>query len=225
MAANRDHSLPTPGAPAWASAEASLTQFLEEHLATLGYELVAVEIVNHREKILRLFIDTLSETAEGVGIEDCVKVTHALDVPLEARPELDTIFKSAYDLEVSSPGVDRPLRKPSHFAEFAGEIARISTFRPLTADETQAPEYSAKNPKQKNFYGILRGFETETDSVLFGIIPEDGTQEIFKGKGKPSKKKANAAPRPEVLIRMPHSLISKAHLDPAVVMPAEGETP
>jgi ribosome maturation factor RimP len=198
--------------------EARLIHFLETTLAPMGYELVAIEILNHREKRLCVFIDLLGDTQEGVGIDDCVKVTHALDAPLEANPELEAIFKGPYELEVSSPGIDRPLRKPSDFNQFQGEVARLNTFRPLTGIETQAPDYSAKNPKQKNFYGILRGFENETQSILFGIIPEDGTREVFKKKSKPKTEKQ---PKPETLIRVPLELVAKANLEPLIEMPEQ----
>jgi ribosome maturation factor RimP len=184
--------------------EARLIAFLEEKLAGIGYELVALEILNHREKKLSLYIDLLTETEEGVSIEDCVKVTRELDEPLESHPEVTDLFKGPYELEVSSPGIDRPLRKPSDFTRFEGEIARIHTFRPLTAEETGAPEYSTKNPKQKNFYGVLRGYDFEQRTLLFGIIPEDGT------RGKSNKKNQ---PKPETRIRVPHDLVAKANLE------------
>jgi ribosome maturation factor RimP len=191
--------------------ESRLLAFLEETLAAIGYELVTIEILNHREKKLCIYIDRLPETAgaaeptpEGIGIEDCVRVTRELDAPLETSPEMLAIFKGAYELEVSSPGIDRPLRKPSDFTRFEGEIARIHTFRSLSGDETGAPEYSQKNPKQKNFYGILRGYDHENRSVRFGIIAEDGT------RGKPGKKNQS---KPETLIRIPHELVSKANLE------------
>ncbi len=193
------------GSEGEATPEARLTTFLEERLATLGYELVALDLLNHREKKLCIYIDLLPEsTADGVTIEDCVRVTRELDGPLETESSLSEIFKGAYELEVSSPGIDRPLRKPSDFLKFAGEIARIHTIRPLTGEETGAPAYSEKNPKQKNFYGILRGFDQSTLSIQIGLIAEDGT------RGKPGKKKE---PKPETPIRIPLSLVDKANLE------------
>jgi len=185
--------------------EAKLTAFLESKLSELHYELVAVEILNHREKKLRIYID---QQGGGVGIEDCVKVTHELDAPLEGSSEIIAIFKGEYELEVSSPGLDRPLRKPSDYDKFNGQIVRLSTFRPLTADETGDATYCAKNPKQKKFYGLSRGFEAATSSILFGIIPEDGT-------GK--------KPKTETLIRIPLELVAKANLEPEIEIPDADE--
>ncbi len=204
--------------------EDRLTRHLESLLAPLGYDLVALEITNHREKKLCVFIDFAEKNETGVGIEDCVKVSHALDAPLEENDELKAIFKGPYELEVSSPGIDRPLRKPSDFENFQGEVARLNTFRPLTGEETRAPDYSAKNPKQKNFYGILRGFETETRSILFGVIPEDGTRAVFKNKkskDKPGPVKKDSGNRAETLIRVPIELVAKAKLEPMIEIPEQ----
>jgi len=184
-----------------------LSHLVEEKLAKLGYELVAMEVVNHREKKLRLFIDQPG----GITIEDCVKVTHELDQPLEVSDEVIAVFKGPYELEVSSPGIDRPLQKAEDFTRFIGEIARAQTFRALTPEETVAPEYSKKNPKQKNFYGVLRGFESQTNSILFGVCPEDGT---LTDKTKVKH---------ETLIRIPMELVSKAHLEPILDLPEESK--
>ena len=199
-----------------------LIRFLEEQLSGLGYELVAIEILNHREKKLRVFVDfPQGHTGEKIGIEDCVRVTHSLDQPLDTFASVDEIFKGQYELEVSSPGIDRPLRKPSDYTRFAGEIARLHTFRPLTVEETQATEYSTKNPKQKNFFGVIRGFDgdAETGSVLFGALPEDGTLSTEKGKKVNLAKKAAEVLKKETWIRIPLELISKANLEPAVKLP------
>ena len=197
-------NMQTESRDAHATPEARLIAFLEEKLASIGYELVAIDLLNHREKKLCVYVDLLNPSDAGVTIEDCVKVTQELDEPLENEPSIAAIFKGAYELEVSSPGIDRPLRKPSDFTRFQGEIARLTTFRPLTGDETGAAEYSAKNPKQKNFYGILRGYDLESRSIVFGIIAEDGT------RGKPGKK---TQPKPETPIRIPHDLVAKANLE------------
>jgi len=200
-----------------------LTLFLEEKLATLGYELVALEVQNHRERSLRIYIDSSS----GIGIDDCVKVTQELDQPLESQPDVEAIFKGPYELEVSSPGINRPLRKPTDYERFVGQIGRLSTFRPLTGDETKASDYSTKNPKQKNFYGVLRGFDSENTSVVFGVIPEDGTHKALKkGTAKKSQKKdvpavSDAPYQHETLIRIPLGLIAKAHLEPQIEYPED----
>lgn len=193
---------------------------LEAVLNPMGYELVELETVYGRGKLLRLYIDCTG----GVGLDDCAKVSQMLDPVLDASATVESLFKSGYELEVSSPGIERPLRKPKDYARFAGEHTRIHLNRPLTADESQAPDYVAKNPKQKNYFGKLLGFETlgSQGYVVFTVLPEDGRQLNVKNAGvkpKAKKKKQAEGDKPEgVKIYIPHPLISKAHLVPEIDM-------
>jgi len=96
-----------------------LHALIENTLDGMGYELVALERIGRG--LLRLYIDK----PEGVGIEDCVKVSNQL-TRLFAVEDVD------YDrLEVSSPGLDRPLVKEADFVRFAGEEATIKLRAPL----------------------------------------------------------------------------------------------
>ena len=72
---------------------------------------------------LRLFIDK----AGGVGINDCVEMSHALDKPLDE----EDFIPNAYILEVSSPGVERELTKKEHFEKMLGKNIKIKLIRPL----------------------------------------------------------------------------------------------
>ena len=90
---------------------------LESTLTGLGYELVDLEIVQFgRKRLLRLFIDK----PDGVTIDDCTYVSNHVSRLLAVELDYD------YDrLEVSSPGLDRPLKKESDFARFAGETVKV----------------------------------------------------------------------------------------------------
>lgn len=102
-----------------------------------GMELVHVEC--RREtggRIIRLYIDKPG----GVTLSDCICISRQLNDILDVN--LDTNW--AYDLEVSSPGSDRPLGKPEDFDRFKGKIAIIRTSVPFDG--------------QKNFKGLLLGF-------------------------------------------------------------------
>jgi len=115
-----------------------LRSLLERSVAQLGYELVDLEISN-RGKLLRLFIDK----PEGVNIDDCVLVSNQLSNLLAVEHDID------YDrLEVSSPGLDRVLKREKDFVRFIGERAQVKLRIPM---ETR-----------KNFIGILRGIEQES---------------------------------------------------------------
>jgi ribosome maturation factor RimP len=138
-----------------------LIELMGPMIESLGYEIVHVEVQTHREKTLRIFIDfnEAQTNGKGIGIEDCVKVARFLDEPLDQHQEIDSIFHGTYELEVSSPGVDRPLRQAKDFERFKDRQVRIHTFRPLNAEEIQNEAYLAKNPRQKNFLGLLKGFK------------------------------------------------------------------
>jgi ribosome maturation factor RimP len=132
---------------------------LEPVLERDGYELV--EVVWQREGgswVLRLFIDKPS----GVGIDDCQAVSRLAETLLD----VEDFIEPAYNLEVSSPGVDRPLRRPGDFQRFAGQRARVKAFGPV--------ESAAGVPPRKQWSGVLRGFregavEIEVDGRLHRV--------------------------------------------------------
>ena len=180
--------------------EDTLIDIITKLIAPLGYEVVSVEIQTHRQKTLRLFID-FGETPKpnekgetpAIGIEDCVKVSKALDEPLDLVAEIEGIFHGAYELEVSSPGVDRPLRRKKDYERYAGRKARLHTYRALSQDEVGDAAYFAKNPKQKNFIGVLNGLSSENVLLTVGSEGRNAGTEL----------------------KIPLSLISKANLEPA----------
>ena len=108
-----------------------LQQTLETTLAGLGYELVDLER-SGKGKLLRIFIDKPG----GVTLDDCAAVSNHVSRVM-AVEGID------YDrLEVSSPGLDRPLKKEQDFVRYAGQKARIKLRVPLAG--------------QRNFVGVLR---------------------------------------------------------------------
>ena len=130
-----------------------ILELLERTLPGLGYELVDVERSNHG-KLLRVFIDK----PEGISVDDCALVSNHLS-------RLFQVEGVDYDrLEVSSPGLDRPLRRVSDFKRFEGEKASIRMNVALNG--------------QRNFVGVLRGANEETvtmeiDGVLISLDMAD----------------------------------------------------
>ena len=117
-----------------------LQGLVERSVTQLGYELVDLEISN-RGKLLRVFIDK----PEGVTIDDCVLVSNQLGNVLAVENDID------YDrLEVSSPGIDRVLKKPADFERFSGQRAQVKLRVPMDT--------------RKKLLGILRG--VKADSLL-----------------------------------------------------------
>lgn len=93
---------------------AQLVVLLEPTVEALGYELVDLEAgFSGGRGILRLFIDR----PEGIRVEDCEAVSRQVSGLLDVEDPI----KGDYDLEVSSPGMDRKLVKPAHFDRFAGQ--------------------------------------------------------------------------------------------------------
>jgi ribosome maturation factor RimP len=110
-----------------------------------GMELIDVEFGGGGgRQILRIYID---RQPGGVSLDDCTSISRAVSAALDVEDPLE----GSYDLEVSSPGLDRPLRTPEHFQKYAGEKVRVKTFGPLPECENR-----------KTFVGILRGYENDT---------------------------------------------------------------
>lgn len=100
-----------------------LTDLLEPVVADLGYELLLLEFNAHKgSATLRLYIDS----PEGVDVDDCAAVSREVAATLDVEDPI----KQAYQLEVSSPGLDRPLVKPEHYRGFIGEQVRVELLVP-----------------------------------------------------------------------------------------------
>lgn len=113
-------------------------ELFEPILAAQGYELVEVELGRqHGDLLLRLFID---RAEVGITHDDCQIVSQLLSPVLE----VEDLIADNYVLEISSPGVDRPVRKTADFERFAGEEIRVTTQTALSG--------------QKRFQGTLKGF-------------------------------------------------------------------
>jgi ribosome maturation factor RimP len=100
-----------------------LNELLQPLVEELGYEFVGIEYnSNPKHSVLRIYIDH----DNGVGIEDCETVSRETAALLDVKDPI----RSQYNLEVSSPGLDRPLFTPAHYREFAGRLAQINLFAP-----------------------------------------------------------------------------------------------
>lgn len=119
----------------------------------LSLEIVDVEYVKEgSQMVLRIFIDRDG----GVRLEDCEALNRLLS------DELDIVdpIEESYSLEVSSPGIERPLKKEADFIRFAGRAVKVKLYSPLNG--------------QKNFTGTLRGLENDE------IILEDEAKKLIR---------------------------------------------
>ncbi|KMZ54780.1 ribosome maturation factor RimP [Dorea sp. D27] len=130
--------------------EEILLPIVEEY----GFELVDVEYVKEGSTwYLRAYIDKPG----GINIDDCEKVSRRLSDILDEKDYMD----DAYIMEVSSPGLGRPLKKEKDFRRSLGEEVEIRTYRMMD--------------KQKEFYGILKDYDDSTVTIL----QEDETLKTF----------------------------------------------
>ncbi|MEE4185093.1 MAG: ribosome maturation factor RimP [Gammaproteobacteria bacterium] len=94
-----------------------LVALLEPTVEQLGYELADIELDLSGNSVLRLFIDK----ADGIALEDCEAVSRQVSALLDVEDPIP----GEYNLEVSSPGLNRRLVKPEHFERFAGSRVKV----------------------------------------------------------------------------------------------------
>lgn len=100
-----------------------LNELIQPLVEDLGYEFVGLEYNNNpKNSVLRIYIDQ----QEGIAIEDCEVVSREAAALLDVKDPI----RSQYNLEVSSPGLDRPLFTPAQYREFIGEKAQVNLFAP-----------------------------------------------------------------------------------------------
>jgi ribosome maturation factor RimP len=144
--------------------EARAQERLEPIVAGEGLELLEVEFLREREGwILRLFID---KPGGRVGLDECSQVSRAVDTVLD----VEDIVPHEYNLEVSSPGVNRPLKKPAHFERVKGQKVKVKTFGPIG------------EPPRKNFTGTLT--EVAADAIAVDVEGAGNFRISFKDIAK-----------------------------------------
>ena len=117
-----------------------LWELFEPVVTGMGYELVEIEHQPHSTNgVLRLYIDKES----GIVVEDCSAVSRQISALIDVEDPISGHF----NLEVSSPGLDRPLRQVKDFQRFSGEVVKIKTGMAIEG--------------QRNFKGLLRGIEND----------------------------------------------------------------
>ena len=129
-----------------ASIEERVENLLEKTINDLGYTLYDVEYAKEAKNyFLRIFIDK----ADGIDLNDCEKVNNAIT---ELLDEADYI-KDMYFLEVSSPGIERVLRKDKHLKQYIGAEIEVSLFKPINGN--------------KQMQGILESFDSENIALKY----------------------------------------------------------
>ena len=127
---------------------------VEPTLTSMGYELVRVMSTGGQRPTLQIMAERLDRV--GMTVDDCAAISRAVSALLDVEDPI----KSAYQLEVSSPGIDRPLVKPADFDRFSGFEARVETDRQIEG--------------QRKFRGRLLGL---ADEAVRLALP-DGERQI-----------------------------------------------
>lgn len=122
------------------SIEEKITKLIEPAINNLDYELVRVKHISN--DVIQIMVDS----ANGININDCTKLTKLIRKILEVAEMGDT-----YSLEVTSPGLDRPLLKPEHFKKFIGNDIKLTS--------------NVLIDGQKKFVGKLMDFNNETNQI------------------------------------------------------------
>ena len=133
--------------------ERAVDELLTVPLSEAGFELVDVEYVRERNWILRLYVDK----AGGVDLSDCREASETDGAILDEKD----LIPGNYMLEVSSPGIDRVIKKDKDIVKFAGEAVDVKLFAPLVEGRKET----------KNFTAVLGGL-SETGDVI--LTPEGG---------------------------------------------------
>ncbi len=131
-----------------------LDELLEPVVSSMDFEFVGLEYVSQgRHSILRIYIDS----EDGITVDDCAEVSRQLGAVLDVEDPIAT----EYTLEVSSPGLDRPLFKLAHYARFTGEEVKFKTLRPQLDNG------------QRKFKGTIESVDEQNQSINFIV---DGEQ-------------------------------------------------
>jgi ribosome maturation factor RimP len=126
------------------TAPANVHNLIEPVVSALGYELVGIEYLSQgRRSLLRIFIDHV----DGINVHDCERVSHQVSGVLD----VEDVIRGQYTLEVSSPGLDRPLFTKEQFERFIGSEVNV--------------RLSVAQGGRKKFKGVLRSID-DTNVVL-----------------------------------------------------------
>lgn len=136
--------------------EDAVERIVEELLVGTDIELVSVEYVREKDWYLRVFIDK----AGGIEIDDCQELSGRLEKILDEKD----IIKGSYILEVSSPGLDRELKKPKDFQRENGKTVDVSLFAPIDG--------------KKLISGVLKNYDGEHITIDEQKLPMDNVAQV-----------------------------------------------
>ncbi|WP_340616180.1 ribosome maturation factor RimP [Xenorhabdus entomophaga] len=132
--------------------EQKLTEMISAPVEALGFELVGLEFIRARVSTLRVYIDS----EEGITVDNCADVSHQVSAVLDVEDPISVL----YNLEISSPGLERPLFKAEHYQRFVGD--EVSLLLRMAMQN------------RRRWQGIIKAVDGEMITVTV-----DGKDEVF----------------------------------------------
>ncbi|PHM62168.1 hypothetical protein Xish_01338 [Xenorhabdus ishibashii] len=132
--------------------EQKLTEIISAPVEALGFELVGLEFIRARVSTLRVYIDS----EEGITVDNCADVSHQVSAVLDVEDPIPGL----YNLEISSPGLERPLFKAEHYQRFIGEEVSLVLRMAMQ--------------NRRKWQGIIKAVDGEMITVTV-----DGKDEVF----------------------------------------------
>ena len=125
--------------------EAKISDLIEPSLDALGYDLVRVKMSGQAKRTLQIMAER--KDRRDMTVDDCAEISRNVSAILDVEDPVP----GAYDLEVSSPGIDRPLVREEDYVRFAGQVARVETERPIDG--------------RRRFRGRLKGLDGDAIAI------------------------------------------------------------
>jgi ribosome maturation factor RimP len=136
---------------------AKIESMIGPSLSAMGYSIVRVAFTGGRRPTLQIMAERVDNVM--MTVDDCATISHTVSALLDVADPID----SAYQLEISSPGIDRPLTRRADYERFAGFEAKIDMLRPIEG--------------RRRFRGTLMGVEGDDAKLLVGadtlLLPLD----------------------------------------------------
>ena len=166
-----------------------IAELLSPTVSAMGLELLGVEYLpSPGGALVRLYIDRpgadASAEGQGVGIEDCEAVSREVSAQLDVEDPIS----GNYTLEVSSPGVDRPLFTPAHFERFLGEQAKVGLSGRIAAVEGDTITFEVDGQPFAVSAGNIDKARLVPDWVALGYGPAKDASGRDARPGKPGRK-------------------------------------
>lgn len=154
-----------------------IAQTIEPSLAAMGYRLVRVVITSGRRATLQVMAERLDD--RPMTVDDCAQISHSVSALLDVADPI----AGAYMLEISSPGIDRPLVRPEDYERFSGFEARIELAQPLDGrkrfrgrllgtSEGKVRLATETGETELPLAGVARAKLVLTDDLIAAVRPE-----------------------------------------------------